>query len=112
MATTGVHTIIFPAKDLDAAKALFGTLLGVEPHVDSPYYVGYIVGDVQVGLDPRSHTEGARAYWDVEDIDAAFQQLLGAGAEVVEEPKDVGAGKKVATVRDANGNLIGLTTPS
>jgi predicted enzyme related to lactoylglutathione lyase len=108
MATTGTHTIIYPAKDLTAAKALFGALLGVEPFVESPYYVGYKIGDLQAGLDPNGHAEGARAYWDVEDVPATFQQLLDAGCEPVEHPKDVGGGGLVASVRDTNGNLIGL----
>ena len=36
--------INFPVTDLDAAKKAFGALLGVEPHTDTPYYVGYTVG--------------------------------------------------------------------
>ena len=110
MTTTGANVIIFPAKNIDAAKKLFSTLLGVEPYADSPYYVGYMVGEQQVGLDPNGHTEGGRAYWGVEDVVSTFEELLDAGAEPVEEPKDVGGGKMVATVRDANGNLIGLTS--
>lgn len=110
MSATPANTIIFPAKDLDATRKVFTTLLGVEPFIDSPYYVGFKVGDQQVGLDPHSHTEGARAYWGVDDVEAAFEELLDAGAEPVERPKDVGQGKMVASVRDANGNLIGITS--
>ncbi len=41
----GIKTIIYPAKDIARAKALFSRLLGVEPFIDSPYYVGFKVGD-------------------------------------------------------------------
>jgi predicted enzyme related to lactoylglutathione lyase len=34
--------------------------------------------------------------------------LLEAGAEVHQEVKDVGGGKLIASVKDADGNLIGL----
>ena len=110
MSATAANVILFPAKDLGATRKIFTTLLGVEPFVESPYYVGFMVGEQQVGLDPHGHAEGARAYWGVEDVEATFQELLDAGAEPVEHPKDVGQGKMVASVRDANGNLIGITS--
>jgi hypothetical protein len=36
------------------------------------------------------------------------QALLDAGAEVLQEPKDVGRSKLVSTVKDADGNVTGL----
>jgi predicted enzyme related to lactoylglutathione lyase len=106
---TGVHTLVYPATDLDQSKAIFEALLGVAPYVDSPYYVGFRVGDQEVGLDPNGHREGAVPYWDVDDIKATMAGLLDAGAETVREPSDVGGGKLVATMKDPGGNLIGLT---
>ena len=54
----GIKTIIYPAKDIARAKALFSRLLGVEPFIDSPYYVGFKVGDQDIGLDPNGHKSG------------------------------------------------------
>lgn len=53
----GVKTIIYPVKDLAAAKTLYGSLLGVEPLMDQPFYVGYKVGGQDVGLDPNGHSQ-------------------------------------------------------
>ena len=47
----GVQTIIYPVKDLAKAKAIFSQLLGVEPYMDQPYYVGYAVEGQQIGLE-------------------------------------------------------------
>jgi predicted enzyme related to lactoylglutathione lyase len=47
-------------------------------------------------------------YWLVDDINKAIEQLLAAGASVQQPPRDVGAGKLVASVRDADGNVTGL----
>ena len=33
--------VVYPVKDIEKAKQLFTKLLGTEPYVDSPYYVGY-----------------------------------------------------------------------
>ena len=88
-----ISTVIVPVKDLAAAKAVYGALLGAEPIMDEPYYVGYRVGDLDVGLDPNGHGKGMTGplgYWEVEDIDQALGQLTGAGATVRQEASDIG----------------------
>ncbi len=104
----GVRTVIYPVKDLAKAKALFRELLGAEPIADAPYYVGFRIGDQDIGLDPNGHREGVTAYYHVDDIRKSLQQLVDAGAQTVQEVKDVGGGRLVASVKDENGNLIGL----
>jgi predicted enzyme related to lactoylglutathione lyase len=109
--TEGVKTIIYPVKDLAKAKTLYGKLVGVEPYMDESYYVGFNVGDQDVGLDPNGHRQGMTgplAYWHVDDIEESLQALLDAGAEAQQEIKDVGGGKLIASVKDADGNVIGL----
>ncbi|HZC70533.1 MAG TPA: VOC family protein [Jatrophihabitans sp.] len=104
-----MQLVVFPAKDLDAAKRLFTTLLGTDPYADQPYYVGYRAGDVEIGLDPNG-TDGPICYWEVDDIDATLKSLEAAGAAIRQPPHEVGGGKQVATVTDGNGNVIGLST--
>jgi predicted enzyme related to lactoylglutathione lyase len=106
--TEGIQVVIYPVNDLTAAKARFTALLGVEPYADFPYYVGYKAGGQDVGLDPNGHRTGAVAYLAVADIKARFQSLLDAGGEVNEEVQDVGGGRLIASVKDPDGNLIGL----
>ena len=112
---SGVKTFIYPVKDLERAKALYGALLGAEPTVDAPYYVQFEIGDQRLGLDPNGHTRGfpgSVGYWEVEDISARVQELLAAGAEEHEAVKDVGQGTLIASVKDADGNVIGLIQPA
>src|SRR6266516_4283525 len=111
----GLTTIIFPVKDLAKAKAVYNGLLGVQPIMDQPYYVGYRVGGQDVGLDPNGHRSGMTApigYWNVDDINSTLTALLEAGAEPVQEVKDVGGGKLIASVKDPDGNVIGLLQPA
>jgi predicted enzyme related to lactoylglutathione lyase len=102
-----MRTIIYPAKDIGRAKALFSRLFGVEPYADEPYYLGYRVGDQEVGLDPNGHSEVMTAYWHAGDI-KSLQLLVDAGAQPVQEIKDVGGGRLIASARDVDGNIIGL----
>jgi predicted enzyme related to lactoylglutathione lyase len=100
--------IIYPVTDLARAKAMFHKLLGVEPYVDSPYYVGFKVEDQEIGLDPNGHKAGMTAYYHVDNIKQSLQSLLDAGAQILQEIKDIGGGGLIASVRDADGNIIGL----
>jgi predicted enzyme related to lactoylglutathione lyase len=51
---------------------------------------------------------GPVGYWNVDDITSTLKVLLEAGAEAQQEITDVGGGKLIATVKDADGNVIGL----
>jgi predicted enzyme related to lactoylglutathione lyase len=106
-----MQTVIYPVRDVEASKAVFTAYLGTEPYMDEPYYVGYRADDVEIGLDPNGHNRGlVGGVWfrRVDDIDATVKALVAAGAEPVETAHDVGGGRKVATVKDAAGNVIGL----
>jgi predicted enzyme related to lactoylglutathione lyase len=104
----GVQTVVYPVNDLAQAKALFKALLGKDPYVDEAYYVGFKVGHQDIGLDPHGHKAGMTAYYHVDDVQTTLQALLDAGAEVVQPVKDVGGGTLIASVKDADGNIIGL----
>lgn len=107
----GVKTIIYLVRDLAKGKAVFGALLGVEPEMDQPYYVSYSLGGQHFGLDPNGHAQGMTGptvYWHVTDLDGAIKALVESGAEVAQAAKDVGGGRLTATLKDADGNVIGL----
>ena len=100
-----INLIVFPAKDVDKTKKFFNTFLATEPYVDGDWYVGYKVGDIEVGLDPNG--KAVISYTETDDIEASLKTLKNVGAEVVMEPKDVGGGLLVAQV-ELDGNVLGL----
>jgi len=107
----GIRTVIYPVKDIAHAKSLYSKLLGLEPYPDEAYYVGFRVGDQDIGLDPNGHNQGMTGpvgYFHVSDIQNSLQTLLDAGAHVQQAVKDVGGGKLIASVKDADSNIIGL----
>jgi predicted enzyme related to lactoylglutathione lyase len=116
MTTPGLKTVIFPAKDLERTKAVFTALLGAEPDKDEAYYVGYTGADGQhIGLNPRGHEDGMTGpvgYWHVDDIEATLAALVAAGADAGQPVTQVGPGRRIATVTDADGNVIGLLQDS
>jgi predicted enzyme related to lactoylglutathione lyase len=116
----GIKTIIIPVRDLAAAKALYGTVLGVEPYADEPYYVGFRVGEVgevgdgggqEIGLDPNGHNHGMTGPVGdcrVGDVAATLRQAVDAGWRTRQGVKDVGGGQLAAIVEDPNGNVLGF----
>ena len=107
----GIGVIIYPVSDLAQAKTLFRTLLGVEPYVDQAYYVGFRVGDQEIGLDPHGHRKGMTGpvvYVTVADIQSSLKQLLEAGAQPLQAVQDVGGGKLIASVKDQTGTTSGF----
>ena len=102
-----IKLIVYPVQDIEKAKAFYGKFLDTEPYVDSDYYVGYKVGDLEVGLDPNSKV-GPIAYIDVKDIKSSLQAMIESGGEVVQDIRGVGGGLLIAQVKDADGNVVGL----
>ena len=113
--TEGIKTVLHPVSDLAKAKPVYTALLGTPPQSDSAYYVGYEAAGQQIGLVPAGGEQGMTspvAYWRVPDIEAKLAEVTAAGATVRESPRDVGAGRLVATFTDPDGNVLGLIQDS
>jgi predicted enzyme related to lactoylglutathione lyase len=108
---TQTKTVLFPTHSLSESKLFFTDLLGVEPMADAPYYVGFQLGEMQIGLVPNGHDQGwtgSVCFFDVDDVEATIATATHHGASVLQSPKDVGGGLLTALLKDAEGNLIGL----
>lgn len=109
--TQGIKTVLHPVSDVGKAKALYAALLGVEPQADTPHYVGFEAAGQHIGLvaggGPQAMTSPV-AYWHVADIEAKLAEVKRAGASSKDPVRDVGGGRLVATVTDADGNVLGL----
>ena len=104
----GVKTIIYPVKDVMQTKTVFRKLLGVEPYSDQPHYVGFKIGDQDIGLVPNNPEAGMTAFYHIDDIKNSLQILLDADAEIIQDIKNVGGGRLIASAKDKDGNIIGL----
>jgi predicted enzyme related to lactoylglutathione lyase len=108
-----VALILYRAADLEKSKQFFRELIGSDPYVDSPQYVGYKNGDIEIGLvqQDMGASPGGLAYWPVDDIEASIKALVDAGGTVVQEVRNVGYGLLVASVKDPSGAIVGLRQP-
>lgn len=105
-----VSLIVYTTADMAEGKRFFRALMRAEPYADTPYYVGYKNGDMEIGLVPQgtNAAPGGLAYWTVSDIAASVKALVDAGGTVVQDISDVANGLLVASVKDPNGTIVGL----
>jgi predicted enzyme related to lactoylglutathione lyase len=104
-----LRTVIYPAPELDAAKAGWTQTLGVEPYFDEPFYVGFSIAGYELGLLPDgAPADGALTYWGVDDVAEAVRVALAAGAVEHTPISEVGGGIVTATVRTPQGAVLGL----
>ena len=135
MTSTGItiHSSFLPQTDPDASLAFYRDVLGFEVRLD----VGYggmrwiTVGppgqpDTAIVLHPPTATPGLTedeqrtilellakgSFFGVnlgaKDLDGAFETVVAAGAEVVQEPTDQPYGVRDCAFRDPAGNMIRL----
>lgn len=103
---------VIPSDDIEASTAFFRSAFGVDPEIETPYYVQFDTGvGVPLGLDPNAQAKGvstAVPYFAVDNVDAQFAKLIAAGATAIQEPSDVGGGARTAVVLDTGSNAIGV----
>lgn len=120
----GPATVNFWADDVEAAKAWYAELLGVDAYFERPgpdgrpAYVEFRFGDYQSELgiiNSRFRPSGAGTepggvmlYWHVDDLDETYSRLLAMGAAEYEGPVERGEGFVTASVIDPFGNILGV----
>lgn len=108
---TGLKSVIYPSANLEADTKFWEGITGVKAYFAEAYYVGFKIGDNELGLDPNAAAEGLTypvTYWNVKNVVEASRQLIAAGATVFAEPKDVGGGMMLGTFKDPSGNIFGI----
>ena len=110
MGLSTFFTLIGALRRQAKAKQFFRELIGADPYADSPQYVGYKSGDMEIGLVPNANNRAPEglAYWTVSDIAASVKALVDAGGTIAQNVTDVGYGLQVASVTDPNGVTVGL----
>ena len=128
------HTFLF-VHDQDAALEFYRDVLGLEVRTDETIENDYrwlTVGpaeqpEVEIGLSrigppvPPTDHEALEALlakgsllgiiFEVPDVDAKFDQVRAAGAEVMQEPVDQYYGVRDCAFRDPSGNMIRFSSP-
>lgn len=115
----GISTVFMEPDNLEESRRFYGTLLGFPEVFDDGDHV--VVFDVGGGTQLVLHTNhgepysqpgaGMTLYLSVDDVDAATEELRGAGVTVAAEPTDEPFGIRDACVLDPTGFRIYISQP-
>lgn len=120
----GMATVNFWAADMKAARAWYSDFFGIDPYfqrpdAENPAYIEFRLGDYQHEfgiIDSKWAPNGAGSgtpggaivHWHVDDINAAWEKLLAAGATPYDPITVRGPGFTTASVVDPFGNVLGI----
>lgn len=105
-----IGLINYPVTDIVVAKKWYSDMLGTEPYIDTPQYVGFRSGSYNIGLNPNGYAQGMKGpvvFWKVADIHVSFEQAKDAGATVSQEPQQLGP-QILGSLVDPDGILFGF----
>lgn len=106
--------------DLPALAAFYRTVLGQEPEGDETFCSLVLAGaDLSIytvegteAMAPGSMAGagygGCVLEFEVEDVDAEFERLAGAGLPIVKPPTTQPWGRRSVWFRDPDGNIVNL----
>lgn len=109
----GLKRIVYQVADIDQARQWYSKILEMQPVFDTPFAVIFSVGNsslslVKGQLPLPEDNERVETYWEVDDIDATYQQLIDNGANP-NTPIKTALNTRFAKVIDPFGNVIGIT---
>jgi len=117
-------TIVY-VPDVPAAVAFYGRAFGLEQGFADPggtyatlageggvlAFASHDQAAQGVGEEARAAPAGFEVWIETEDVPAAVERAVDAGAELVRPPVEKPWGQTVAYVRDPNGTLVELGEP-
>ena len=109
-----LETVIVFTDQMEALASFYAEGLGIGPFERQPGHLGCQLGAVYFGFDQiDGDWEGARSgftiWFTVGDLDRTYERLLVLGARSVSPPTEKPWGATLASVRDPDGNLLGLS---
>jgi uncharacterized glyoxalase superfamily protein PhnB len=111
-----LDTVIIFSSDAERLAAFYAAALGLGDPERSPGHLGFHAGRTYLGIDQvDTDHDGASSvalWFRVDDVDAAFARLVAEDAEVIYAPVDKPWGDRLASLRDPDGNRIGLSQRS
>jgi predicted enzyme related to lactoylglutathione lyase len=117
-----LNSILIGSEDPKRLAEFYTRLFG-DPGWDDGGYTGWLIGSGALTVGPHSEVSGknaepGRVIWNIEspNVQADFERLRDAGAEVVREPytpdgMPEGTEGWIATLADPDGNYFQLVSP-
>lgn len=111
--TRGLDTVIIYTRDIHSLSDFYAAGLGLAEPNQVPGHIGYhLPRGLYLGFDQgddRAVGRGGVSLWfDVDDLEAAFERFVSLGATVRYPPQLKPMGDVLASLVDPDGNVFGL----
>ena len=118
--------LVLVVDDIDVSTRFWRDVIGAEFEHQSGDYSQFRIGEVRLGLfqvdamaatlgreisHPAPGAAGFELGFEVDDVDATYDELVAAGATPITPPDDRPWGQRTAYVADPDGYLIELVRP-
>jgi catechol 2,3-dioxygenase-like lactoylglutathione lyase family enzyme len=101
--------------DVNRSRRLYADALGVPLKYELPGMVMLVTSDsIELQLHERPPTPGDAGVaisFGVDDVDAATEAAVAAGASIIKEPADQAWGERQSVLHDADGHVFCLVAP-
>lgn len=110
-----LHTVILFTTNMENLAQFYMDALGIGPYERLPGHLGCQIGSLYFGFDQiedvegESPRQGITLWFEVDDLQAAFDRAITMGAIVRYPPTKKPWGAELASVHDPDGNVIGFT---
>lgn len=105
-----LNFVLIHVDDVAKARAFYMETLGLTVADELPGFVQFAPPDDGQGAAfaiLERPTEGPELWWDVENADAAYAELVQQGVKIVSEPEDKPFGRAFS-IKDPAGNTLHL----
>ncbi len=114
---TQVHTVIIDTEHLDELAEFYREGLDLGPPRAELDHLGFELQGTYFGIDrvasrPGRERGSVSIWFEVDDLEVAFDRLIALGATSCYPPVEKPWGAWLAAVFDPDGNLVGLTGPA
>lgn len=111
----GLDTIIIYTRDMERLSAFYMEGLGLTGPNRVPGHIGFSLPDgAYLGFDETEEVPvgagGVSLWFDVADLDGAFERFVQIGATVRYPPELKPMGDVLASLIDPDGNIFGLVS--
>lgn len=114
LAGANLETVFLWARDFDRMKSFYRDTLGLSVEYENPHFAALHAGrcSIALHLEREAHTRSDSWHMEflVKDIDATVSQLSRRGVDVA--PVRAESFGRITTLRDPEGNEIGLEEPA